>query len=67
MYKATLIGNEIHCNGRSYGIESVIGLTLTEDVLSISLRDGVTIVTDSDPVQFFNIGDRCPWVTKAMA
>lgn len=67
MHKATVIGNMIHCDGRSYGIESVIGLTLTEDVLSISMRDGVTIVADSDPVQFYNLGDRCPWAMKALA
>ena len=67
MHKATVIGNVIHCDGRSYGIESVIGLTLTESVLSISFRDGQTIVADSDPVEFYRLGDRCPWVVKAMA
>ena len=67
MHKATVIGNVIHCVGRSYGIESVIGLTLTEDVLSISLRGGVTVIAESDPVQFYNLGDRCPWAMKALA
>lgn len=67
MHKATVIGNEIHCDGRSYGIESVIGLILTENVLSISMRDGVTITADSDPVQFYTLGDRCPWASKALA
>lgn len=67
MHKATVIGNVIHCDGRSYGIESVIGLTLTEDVLSISLRGGVTVIAESDPIQFYNLGDRCPWATKALA
>lgn len=67
MHKATVVGNEIHCDGRSYGIESVVGLTLTENILSISMRNGTTLNTDSDPVQFYILGDRCPWATKALA
>lgn len=67
MHKATVIGNEIHCDGRSYGMESIIGLTLTENVLTIAMRNGVTLTADSDPIQFYTIGDRCPWAAKALA
>lgn len=66
MQKAAIVGNRIHCGDRSYRMDSVMGLTLSEHCLSLSMCDGSVLSVESDPVAFYSIGDRCPWVDKVL-
>lgn len=64
--KAAIVGDSIHYDGRSYGMDSVAGITLSEHGLFLVLCDGSVLSAESDSATFFSIGDRCPWVDKVL-
>ena len=67
MAETIINGREFECNGRSYDIESIIGLTLAKDGVAVTFRDGDVVKMEADATQFSAIGDQCPWAVKYIA
>jgi hypothetical protein len=67
MGKVTITGRELECDGRSYDVDTVIGLTLAKDCVAVTFKDGDMIKMDADATQFYAIGDQCPWAVKYIA
>ena len=57
----------MECDGKSYDVGSVIGLTLAEDGIAVTFNNGGFIKIDAGADEFYDLGDCCPWASKYIA